>query len=68
MKTIFPDRCSSIRAPSSRVSTNWAVRLTSSTASQSSSRWATAGLRRIVPALLTRISGVGPSFSASTRR
>lgn len=53
---IFPRRWSTILRPSSRASTNGAVRLTSSTRSQMSSPCSTAARRSIVPAFRTSTS------------
>lgn len=67
MKTIFPAPRPNMSRPISRVSTNCAVRFTSKTSSQSWSPWSAAGLRLIVPALLTSTSIGGPARSASMR-
>ena len=65
MKITLPEPRATIPFPSSRVSTNGAVRFTSSTVSQSSSAWSTAAERAIVPALLTRMSTARPPEPSS---
>ena len=60
MFTILPRPRASMCLPAARHRRNTAVRFTSSTAAQSSSEKSTAGARRIMPALLTRMS-IAPS-------
>ena len=61
VKIILPVPRAIICWPISRLITNCAFRLTSSTSSQKSSSCVAAGLRLMVPALFTRISGMMPS-------
>jgi len=62
MFTILPEPCSIILRPAAWESRNTLVRFTSITVCQSSSVNSTAGARRIIPALLIRMS-MRPSFS-----
>src|ERR1017187_3677411 len=66
MLTIFPRPRGSMCAPAARESRNTAVRLISITASQSSSECSTAGARRMMPALFTRISTAPIAATASS--
>ena len=61
VKMIFPAPRATISLPNSRLKMNCAFKLTSMTLSQYSSGCSAAGLRRIVPALLTRMSTAGTS-------
>ena len=65
---ILPAPRSTIRFPISRLMTNCAFRLVSMTWSQYSSGCSAAGLRRIVPALFTRMSITGKSACARCRK
>jgi hypothetical protein len=70
MLMILPLPRSSICAPAARHRRNALVRLTAMTSSQSASEYSTAAVRRMIPALLTRMS-IGASsaaVAASTRR
>ena len=66
---ILPDPCASICFPACLLKRNTLERFVSMTVCQSSSECSTAGARRIIPALLTRIS-MEPKWwtTCSTRR
>src|SRR5208337_294408 len=68
MLMIFPEPCLSMCRPACCVRRKTLVRFTSITASQSSSEYSAAGARRIMPALLTRISIVPKCRTASSTR
>ena len=68
VNTIFPAPRSSMPRPNSRANTNCALRSTSMILSQYSSGCSAAGLRRIMPPLLIRMSTGGHSaFTFATK-
>src|SRR5450759_3762106 len=68
MLMILPCPCATMRAPAARHRRNTAVRLISSTSSQSRSSWSVAGARRMIPALFTRMSTLPIASTASVTR
>ena len=69
MLMILPEPCLSMCRPACCIRRKTLVRFTSITASQSSSEYSAAGARRIMPALLTRISIAPkcPTVSSTSR-